>query len=309
MNNKSIIFGILAVAMIAGIAFITTKNNPDSVGNIGIYCSLDGTLSDTMPIQSHRSYCVKSDASGKSYFANMPSEYSFSIVDDQGNTLRNFEITHTKPMHVIVVRKDLKYFQHIHPEFDQATGQFTLKNLMFPADGQYRIFADFAPSGGQKDAVGTLLPVTISEDLAVGSAYTPEVIGTEERTKTFDGYQTTLSTDPVLSSGKEIMLTFDLKQNGKSVTDLQEYLGALGHSVILKEGTLDFIHAHPVEDVNKPQTGKANFMVSFPEAGKYKVFTQFQRAGKVSVTDFVLSVAQGVNMPGKNAPDMDHSVH
>jgi hypothetical protein len=250
---------------------------------------------------------VKSDASDKSYSANTPNEYSFSIVDDQGNTLKNFEITHTKPMHVIVVRKDLKYFQHVHPEFDQATGQFTLNDLTFPDNGQYRIFADFAPSGGQKDPMGTLLPVTMSEDVAIGSRYNPEAIGTEERVKTFDGYQVTLSTDQVLASGKEVMLTFDLKQNGKSVTDLQEYLGALGHSVILKEDTLDFIHAHPVEDVNKPQTGKVNFMVSFPEAGKYKVFTQFQRTGKVFVTDFVVSVAQGTG--SDSVPGMDHSVH
>ena len=77
------------------------------------------------------------------------------------------------------------------------------------------------------------------------------------------------------------------------MTDLEPYLGALGHSVILREGTLDFIHAHPVEEVTAKQNGTVSFIVDFPEVGKYKVFTQFQRGGKVITTNFVVSVLKG----------------
>lgn len=307
MNNKSIIFGILAVVIIGGITLLATKNKSDMVGNVGVYCSPDGTLSNTKPIQSHRSYCLKTDSSGKTYAVNTSNEYSFSIVDDEGGTLKDFAITHTKPMHVIVVRKDLANFQHVHPEYDQTTGTFTLKDLTFPTDGQYRIFADFAPEGDMKDPMGAPLVVTISEDVSVGSDYTPQPIGSGEQTKTFDGHQISFATNGALTTGMESMLMFNLSQNGKPVTDLEQYLGALGHSVILRESTLDFIHAHPIEIAN--QNGTVSFMVSFPEVGKYKVFTQFQRAGKVFVTDFVVSVAQGANMPDMNAPSMDHSVH
>lgn len=248
---------------------------------------------------SPRSFSLRSGASGKSYQSQQPATYSFSIIDDQGNTLKDFAITHTKPMHVIVVRKDLKYFQHVHPEFDQVTGTFTLKNLTFPADGLYRIFADFAAP----------LPVTLSEDVpvGVGAQYIPQALGLEEKTKTFDGYQVSLSSDQLLVAGKEVMLMFDLKQNGQPITDLQEYLGALGHSVVLREGNLDFIHAHPMEDSKRPQTGEVGFMVGFPEAGRYKAFTQFQRDGKVFTTDFVVTVAQGMDM--QSMPGMDHSMH
>lgn len=312
MQNK-VILTLVGIVVLAGIVFVATKNGNNSqvVKNASVYCSSDGTFTNTMSIQSHRSYCIKSDSTGKTYYANTPNEYSFSLVDDQGNTLKNFEITHTKPMHVIVVRKDLKYFQHVHPEFDQTTGTFTFKDLTFPADGMYRIFADFAPNGGQKDAMGAPLPVTLSEDVSVGigANYIPEALGSEEKTKTFDGYQVAFSFDQSLVSAKEVMLTFDLKQNGKSITDLQEYLGALGHSVILKEGALDFIHAHPVEDANKPQNGKVNFMVNFPEVGKYKIFTQFQRNGKVFTTDFVISVVQGAGSTNGSAPSMNHQMH
>jgi len=38
-------------------------------------------------------------------------------------------------MHIIVVRKDLANFQHVHPKYDPATGKFTFTDLMFPSDG------------------------------------------------------------------------------------------------------------------------------------------------------------------------------
>ena len=330
MKNKLVLVHVvILIAIIGTIIFVNrgrapsqgTGLYPASSGETsgGRYCSAQGMLTNIKTIQSHRSYCLKSDSNGKTYSINTSSEYSFSIVDDQGSTLKSFATTHTKLMHVIVVRKDLANFQHIHPEFDQATGVFTLKDLTFPADGIYRIFADFAPtsaslsagSGGQQHAMGMPLlalnqvggAVTISEDVLVGVGiqYIPQALGSEEKAKTFDGYQISFSSDQPLIAGREVMLTFNLKRNGKPfgsaqgkpITDLQQYLGALGHSVILREGSLDFIHAHPMEDHDRPQTGEVGFMVDFPGAGRYKIFTQFQRDGKVFTTDFVVAVAQG----------------
>ena len=302
--NKYLITGILGVLLIGVVAVIAVQG-PRSL-NGGVYCSSDGTLIDTMPIQSHRSYCIKSDSSGKTYAVNTPNGYSFSIVDDQGNTLKNLEITHTKQMHVIVVRGDLANFQHLHPEYDPNSGRFTV-DIMFPSDGRYRVFADFVPRGGQMGPDGVPLGVTISEDISVGNvgAYVPQPLENEQHVKTFDVYDVTLSTMPQsLKSGEEAMLTFSLNQNGKPITDLEEYLGALGHSVALREETLDFIHAHPMDNSLADQRGKVAFMVTFPQEGTYKIFTQFQRNGKVFVTDYVVYVAKGTDtMPG-----MDHEM-
>jgi hypothetical protein len=293
---------VIAIVVLGGTFF--TKHNP-LAKNDGVYCSQDGTLSDEQSIQSHRSYCLKTNSEEVAFTSTTPASYSFSIVDDEGNAVKDFAITHTKPMHVIVVRKDLANFQHVHPEFDEATGSFTLSNLSFPTDGNYRIFADFAPESAMRDPMGMPLPVTISEDVKVGSGNSTSPIGSEERSKTFNDNQIVLSTTPAnLVSGSEAMLTFDLKQNGRAITDLEEYLGAMGHAVVLKEGTLDFIHAHPMEKT--AQDGKVEFMLTFPTAGKYKVFTQFQRSGNVFTTDFVVSVAQGT--PGLDS-GVDHSMH
>lgn len=287
-----------------------TRNDPPKVAGEAKYCSSDGTLTDTIPIQSHRSYCIKSNATLQTYVSSTPVTYSFSIVDDQGNILKDFAITHTKQMHVIAVRKDLANFQHVHPEFSEATGTFTLSDLTFPTDGEYRIFADFAPEGAMLDAEGMPLPVTLSQDVRVGNTYQPQPIGSEERTKTFDGTRVILTTMPQsLMSGMESMLTFSLSRGGKPITDLQEYLGALGHSVVLREGTLDFIHAHPMDNNVANQNGKVEFMVTLPQEGRYKVFSQFQRGGEVFTTDFVIRAAQatpGMMDMDMSMPGMEH---
>ena len=294
MKNKQVFIGIVLLIVIVGIFMFTRKNSTNDIS-----------------MQSNHSYTLKSDSSGKAYVANTPNEYSFSIVDDKGNTVKDFSITHTKLMHVIVARKDLAYFQHVHPDFSPATGVFTLKDLTFPADGEYRIFADFAVANSPIDAMG--MPATASptpfEDVSVGNIanYVPQPIGSEINTKTFDGYQVTLNTNGTLQAGGESKLTFSLSQNGKPITDLEPYLGELGHAVILRKDTLGFIHEHPIENVNSIQTGNVDFMIDFPQSGTYKVFTQFQRAGKVFTTDFVVSITQkngssesmhGINMSG-----------
>ncbi|MBA3733480.1 hypothetical protein H0W91_03860 [Patescibacteria group bacterium] len=293
------------VILFGGATFFAKHNLPNQATNTsGVYCSSDGTLSDTMPIQSHRSYCLKSDSTGKTYSINTLNEYSFSIIDDQGNTVKDFAITHTKPMHFIVVRKDLMHFQHIHPEYDSSTGLFTIKDLEFPENGIYRVFADFATNSAMKDSVGMPLEITLSEDIKVGGDYTKQPLGSEENKKTFNGIEFTLIPTPTpLVSGKESLLTFNLKRNGQPVSDMEQYLGAFGHSIVFSEDSLDFIHAHPM--TRKTPHGTLEFMLTFPEAGKYKVFTQFKRNGKVFTTDFVITVTQGTSMD-TSAPGMLH---
>lgn len=282
MKIKQVIIGLVFLIILITVGGIALKGQ-----NL--------TEPNGIATQSLRSYSIHSNSTGKTYAVNIPAEYSFSIMDQEGNTLKNFAITHTKPMHVIVVRKDLAYFQHIHPLYNSASGTFTFEDLMFPVDGDYRIFADFAVEDGKMDDMGMPLAITLSQDVSVGSQanYEPQEIGNEETNKTFEGLQIVLNTHGQLKTGAESMLMFYLSENGNPVVDLEPYLGALGHSVILREGTLDFIHAHPMENLSATQTGNVDFMVDFPDPGRYKLFTQFQRNSKVITTDFVVTVDKG----------------
>ncbi len=253
---------------------------------------MEKMMADDGLIQSHRSYEIEAVSPLNDIKPNQPVTIVYTIKDDQGNTLKNFNVVHEKVMHFIMVRKDLQQFQHIHPQFNKTSGEFSVQ-VTFAADGDYRMFADFTPLVGQMKSDGERLPVTLFQDIVVGNLakYKPQSIGGTERAKIFNGYSIimTASSEP-LASQNDLEITFEIKKGGKPVTNLQEYLGALGHTVILKEGNLRFIHAHPTQSANVTQNGKIIFMITFPEAGNYKLFSQFQREGMIITSDFVANV-------------------
>ena len=314
MKNKLIIglfVGAIAVAVLVFL-YSNSDNGIPGISSANVYCSAYGTLTSERPIQSHRNYCIKVSGEPSNYDPNAPYLFAYSIVDDEGNVLKEFETVHEKIMNFIVVRKDLANFQHVHPDFNAQTGEFTLSTLTFPTDGEYRLFADFTPSAGMMGPDGMKLPVTLSHDVAAGNLanYKPQTLGDGTNEKTVDGYQITLSTDAEPTAGKEALFMFAIEQGGQPVTDLEQYLGALGHVVILREGDLQFIHTHPVDDPMASQTGNVHFMVPFTEAGRYKVFMQFQHQREIVTTDFVVNVEQGTDssneMEGIDMPGMNH---
>ena len=59
--------------------------------------------------------------------------------------VRDFDVTHERRMHLIVVRRDLTGFQHLHPEQD-ADGRWSTP-VTLPEAGSYRVLADFTRDG------------------------------------------------------------------------------------------------------------------------------------------------------------------
>ncbi len=229
-------------------------------------------------VQSHRSYEIEATSDTKNVRPNQPTKFSYKIKNDKGEILKNYETVHEKIMHFIVVRSDLQYFQHLHPNFNQRTGEFTV-DITFPTDGAYRVFPDFTPAEDNPQK----LPVTVFHDISVGDKdkYKAQpVVPDTESTKTVGDYQITYTFSTTYS--------LTIKQNGKPVTDLENYLGALGHSVILKMDTLDFIHTH-AEEINT-KGPEIKFAASLPESGIYKIFTQFQHQGKVFTVEYAIKV-------------------
>ena len=84
-----------------------------------------------------------------------PFELAFRIVDRRGQTVRDFDVEHTKRMHFIVVRRDMTGFQHLHPT-QAADGTWSVPVTLRDA-GTYRVFADFSVGGK---------PHTLADDLA-----------------------------------------------------------------------------------------------------------------------------------------------
>ncbi len=301
MKPVAVIAIFVAVVAAAAAVLLGPASRPRSPR---VYCGPDGRLTRTRSIQSHRSYCLRSYTNLDHVQANRPFDFSFDLLTDEGNVLRDFATVHEKRMHLIVVRNDLTNFQHVHPEFDPASGRFTLTGLIVPVDGEYRVFADFTPEAGMR------LPVISSADFKVGrpNRSPSDPLGAPDTLMKSDGYEVRLTTPDSLRAGEEVRLVFSVSKEGKAITNLEPYLGALGHAIVLKERDLEFLHAHALEVGTRKEEGAIAFAVHFPEPGRYKSFLQFQHAGRVIMAAFVLPpvIAALNGPPARPEPEPGH---
>lgn len=275
---------ILIVALVSG--FYLYSNSKKEQNNLKQGAGHATITEGHQPVaQGERTYEPKITSDTTNINPNQSIKFSYKIKNDKGEIIKNYETVHEKIMHFIVVRKDLQHFQHLHPDFQQGSGEFTV-NITFPTDGPYRLFPDFTPTQDNPQK----LPVTVYHDLDVGdmSKYKAQPVVPDTQTKKAVGeYQITYNLPAEVLMRNEISYGLAIERNGQPVTDLQTYLGALGHSVILKEDTLNFIHTHAGETGTGP---KLEFSTTFPESGIYKIFTQFQHQNKVITTDYVVMV-------------------
>jgi hypothetical protein len=198
--------------------------------------------------------------------------YTFRIVDRRGATVRDFDVEHTKRLHLIAVRRDLTGYQHLHP-VQQADGSWSVP-LRFGAPGVYRVYADFRAHGGEK--------TTLATDVFVPGDFQPRPIPVPATEVHVDGYDVALNGDP--RAGAEGDLEFTVSRNGQPVS-VQPYLGADGHLVALREGDLAFLHVHPNED-----DSSIGFEATFPTTGSYRLFLQFKVGGEVQTVAFTEEV-------------------
>jgi hypothetical protein len=204
-------------------------------------------------------------------------QLSFTIVGEDSEPVTAFDVTHTKRMHVIVVRRDLTGFQHLHPEM-AADGTWSVP-LRLDQAGTYRVFADFSNAGEA---------TTLADDLRVdGDADLRGLAAPATRALSEPGgYAVTLRAgDP--HAGEESRLRFAVSRAGEPAS-LQPYLGAGGHLVALREGDLAFLHVHPTGDGGKD--GSIGFEATFPTAGNYRLFLQFKVGGELQTVAFTEEV-------------------
>ena len=202
----------------------------------------------------------------------------FRVIEESGETVRDFDIEHTKRMHVIVARRDLTGFQHLHPEQD-ADGSWSLP-LELDDPGSFRIFADFSHEEEK---------TTLASDLRVDGAADLRPLPAPAPTATSDGgYDVRLDSGHV-ERGVEADLRFTITRHGRRI-EPEEYLGAGGHLVALREGDLAFLHVHPTEHAGDDHDDAVGFDATFPTAGRYRLFLQFQDRGRVQTVAFTQEI-------------------
>ncbi len=239
-----------------------------------------------------------------SYEPGVPTQLEFNISDQSGNTEKEFDSTQESELHLIVIRKDRTNFQHLHPSFDQSTGTFKVSSITFPTDGEYRIFADFTPSGAGKDLMGLKKTYAPYQDIQVGdiAKYTPLSLGSDKLTSTSNAIDTELSTlegdggETQFFSNTILNLSLNVTKNNLPYTNLQPYYGTIGHLFAFGPD-LEFVHAHPLVESTTNQTGQIVFQVTFPKSGPYRVVTQTHADNQVNTTDYVVTVK---DIPGRS---------
>ncbi|GAB3144073.1 hypothetical protein GCM10027290_21650 [Micromonospora sonneratiae] len=207
-------------------------------------------------------------------------EFAFRIIGPDGQPVTAFDVEHEKRMHLIVARRDLSGFRHVHPDL-AADGTWRVTSPL-GEPGSWRAFADFKPTGGEA--------LTLGVDVAVPGVFAPRALPATSATATVDDYTVTL--DGVLTPGRTSKLTLNVNRGGAPVTDLQPYLGAYGHLVALRDGDLAYLHVHPDGEPGdgKTQPGPSvTFYAEVPSTGTYRLFLDFQHGGVVRTAEFTLT--------------------
>ena len=203
-------------------------------------------------------------------------EVAFRVLGPDGAPVTRYEASHDEDLHLVAVRRDLTGYQHVHPEL-AADGTWSAP-LELTA-GTWRLFADFVPAGGEDHVLGT--------DLSVAGGYAPEPLPAPSRTAEVDGYTVTLDGD--LVPGQETELTLTVTRDGRPVTDLQPYLAAYGHLVVLRDGDLAYLHVHPEGEPGDGATEpgpEVTFRTTTPSAGTYRLFLDFRHDDVVRTAEF-----------------------
>jgi hypothetical protein len=211
--------------------------------------------------------------------AGEPVELRIMLHDASGQMLKEFEPIHTKLAHLIIVREGLDEFAHLHPTVD-ATGNMTATHT-FPSGGSYLVFLDYKPVG--KLAATAHAKLVVEGGSPPAPVLKPNVPGTIET----EGLQAKVSMRA--SADQFQVVSFQLQDaSGKAVNDLQPYLGAMGHLVVLSGDGGQYVHAHPLTE-GAPD-GNVEFEVHFPGPGIYKGWGEFQRGGRVFTVPAIMNV-------------------
>jgi hypothetical protein len=306
---SALLFAFLTVAIFSACSKPAATSNHSEVSGDHAVTSID----------SHRTFDVDFSSQPEQAQAGQPTTLTFTVKDQLGSVVKDLQIVHEKPMHLLIVSTDLAEFYHVHPE-QSADGSYRVTHT-FPNGGDYKLYADFTPQGAMQ--------VVEQIELKVGGAERPKValVPDTKFEKVVDGLKIVMKPSDDIKAGQELTLDFQAfdAASGKPATDLQNYLGELAHFVIISKDLEDFVHAHPMakgesmDSMNMSDTApqdhgkdghqhtegsdetagrsEVSAHTTFPRAGLYKLWAQFQRGGNVISVPFIVNVPEGKTGP------------
>jgi Cu+-exporting ATPase len=203
--------------------------------------------------------------------------------------------SHEAWMHLIATRQDLGTFAHVHPEPTGRPGELQVE-MTFPTAGTYVVNTEFRERGEMGDVHQRQL-VTIA-----GDAPKPVTLAAGPRSVVVAGVRVELHGEAVVGTPSDLHFEFTDARSGTPVDDLQPYLAAAGHVVVMRADARTFAHEHAeVEDARgRPefatpgQTFGPDLEVhaEFDTPGAYRLWGQFRLAdGDVVTAPFTVEAS------------------
>lgn len=240
-------------------------------------------------------YTLEVETSPKTIKPAQRTRFTFRVAHPlTGAAVKDFAVVHDRPYHLFLISRDMTHFVHEHPTA-QPDGSYAI-DLAVPKPGHYLLLSDFLPIGGAPQVIATpLVTAGYDEDVMASIPKLEPDIAFE---KVADGVKLELSLAPAdLIAGEDIDLPLKFKDAATDapITDLQRYLGAFAHALILSEDMQDHIHAHPQEMLEGTAVTEGGgpeviFDAFFPRPGRYRAWVQFQRKDRLSTVSFTLDV-------------------
>lgn len=199
---------------------------------------------------------------------DIPGEIAFVVMDGEA-VFTDYGVSHTKDMHLLIVRNDLRHFQHVHPERD-AAGVWHVP-FTAPAGGTYWVYADFI---GADDRAHTIR-FERAVDADPGESGLQKSASLVQRA----GKYTVRLAGTSYASG--MLFTVRIRdERNRDTPFLEEYLGAAGHAILISaDGS--FIHTHP-----SPAGDTLVFHTPVLHHDFYRIFTQFKIQDELLTVEF-----------------------
>jgi P-type Cu+ transporter len=201
-------------------------------------------------------------------------------------------------LHAVVVSDDFAVFARLHPEDYGVIPQEAIDAAhfiipyVFPQGGTYLVGLSFNSTQGSGSEEFTV--DVMGERNAAPTQNNPP--GFTEKLQEVDGYTILLEVEQPTSMKETTELRYTVRREGLPVTDLEPYLGAAMHVVVVRE---DFQHLQHVRgvlptDVVQPVDAfgpVVHVRVAFETQGVFHVFAEFSHQGTARVAHHVVEVS------------------
>lgn len=204
----------------------------------------------------------------------------FAVFDPwNNNPVTKFTAVHEKLFHTFIVSRDLQFFVHDHPTWNDDA--FTYE-VAFPKPGMYRILGDFYPEASAPQLIAKTIFVA-------GDEAAPATIGRDYSPKQAENIGVSLDTQPAEPvAGIRTRLHFTVGPT----EGLEKYLGVWSHMLAASDDLIDMMHSHPQLADGGPEL---YFNVIFPRPHVYRIWVQFKRNGVVNTAHFDVPVIRQMN--------------